>query len=110
MKKTLLTLTVLAMAGSVALAAEGDAKKKAPDPAKRVAALLKASDTDGDEALSKDEFAASKMAETMNKNKGEGAADKFFGKADADSDGKLSKEELTKAMSGGGKKKKPATT
>ncbi len=87
MKALTSVLAVLALAVSVN-AAEGDApaKKKAPNPE----AAFKKLDTNSDDSISKEEWAASPQAK-----KDAAKADKAFAGKDKDKNGSISKEEFT---------------
>jgi Ca2+-binding EF-hand superfamily protein len=88
-------LSVLSMAGLLALAPDATAK---PAKGDKVEALFKKLDTNGDGTLSKEEF--SKIAE-LHKKSGEGKGngkhvEAMFNKLDANGDGKLTLEEFRK--------------
>ena len=118
MKKSMILTVALSLMAGLAFAA-GDADKKGKgkgkaDPAKRAEMMIKQCDKDGDQKISKEEFAASKAATRMKEKGGDEAADKFFKNKDKDCDGFLCKDELAappkkgkgKAKDGAKKKKK----
>ncbi|MEM9016168.1 MAG: hypothetical protein AAGC68_04080 [Verrucomicrobiota bacterium] len=109
MKKilTLAAILVAGMAVGLAQAEEGSKGKggkggkggKDMDPAKRAEMMLEKLDKDGSDTISREEFAASPMAERM-KGK-EDMLNKFFDSRDANGDGELDLAELSKPMRGG---------
>ncbi|MEX2578337.1 MAG: EF-hand domain-containing protein [Verrucomicrobiales bacterium] len=103
--KKILIATVVAAGLSVGLSHADDAKKgkgKA-DPAKRAEMMLKKLDTDESGTLSKEEFAAGPMAKQLTEKRGADAVDKVFAMRDANKDGELDKEELSKPVKRKGK-------
>ena len=114
MKKQILVVVAALVAGmSVGLLqAEEDGKGKEGkgkgkgDPAKRAEMMIEKLDTDKNGTLSKEEFAASPMAERLKKDRGDDAVDKMFAARDKNSDGQLDKAELS-APPAGGKGKGP---
>jgi hypothetical protein len=110
MKKTMVITVALSLMAGLAFAAEGDkkGKGKAPaDPAKRAEAMLKECDKDGDQKLSKEEFAAGKAAQGMKAKGGDEAVEKAFKGRDKDCDGFLCKDELAAPPAKGKGKKAP---
>lgn len=87
-------LAVLALSAVTSFAAEGDAPKKPEGdkgkPKMNPEEMIKKLDTDKDGKVSKAEFMAS-----PNAKKDEAKATERFGKMDKDSDGFLTKEEMT---------------
>jgi len=100
--KSILTLCALAICGAFTLhAADGDKPRKPgegkPGEGKRnPEEMFKKLDSNGDGAVSKDEYLAAPFAQ-----KDKAMAEKRFGAQDKDKDGKLSKEEFAARGEGG---------